>query len=141
MSMDATDKLELLCGFSKLLFETSLIQDLQILSSLLKMITLILTNKSSSKAVSIIDDENFLQDENDLTNREFDSTYSKLAYAQMNEPTALPMVVNAEQYFLQNLMTFCQSHGNFVTQLQSIVGTDDFMILQQLAHQNGFKLV
>eukprot|EP01041_Mallomonas_annulata_P009929 gene9929-20647_t len=123
-------------GCTKLLCDSPISQNPQLWGPLLKL------------TISIIDGNQDKSDEKDTNeddkedSREFDSTYSRLAYAQVPEPEPTQEMIQMTSVFVNSLATLCKSNpGAYSGLIQSVLDERGRMTLQTLLTQAGVTLV
>ena len=139
---DATDVAQILAGGSLLLCQTPIADDSSLWGAL---VTSLMGLARCSPSITGDKGDDLLYDE-EAEAREFDNTYSKLAYAHILEGaddlTAYVKDFAAAQLkFLQELAALCQrSPGVYAPALQSILGEDDRTALGDMLSEAGITL-
>lgn len=84
----------------------------------------------------------FMGDEELAENREFDGTFSKLAYAHIPEFELSPEASQARTFFTASLADLCRaSPGQYSGLLSTCLDAQTGAYLQSLLHQSGLALV
>jgi exportin-2 (importin alpha re-exporter) len=137
---EASDVSQILAGGSLLLCETSVAEDSDLWGAL---VTALLGLAKSSPTLSGDKGDDLLYDE-EAEAREFDNTYSKLAYAHIAESDDSDGVKDfpaAQLKFLQQLAGLCEKRpGVYSAALQSILDDDDKNALGELLSEAGINL-
>jgi hypothetical protein len=155
-SIAASDPYEarhFILGMTKMLLETPIAQNPELFGSLLKTImSLMEIEAASGTVVTGIDDDDDDDGKDDevVDNREFDSVFSKLAFANVAPLDAAPVVAakqgiapasDAPSHFIKSLAIFCQAHpGQYVATMQSALEAKDMTVLQTLCTSNSVAL-
>ena len=141
---DATNVAQILAGGSLLLCQTPIADDSSLWGSL---VTSLMGLARCSPSLTGDKGDDLLYDE-EAEAREFDSTYSKLAYAHIVEGASaddrtadLKDFAAAQLKFLQELAALCErSPGVYAPALQSILGDDDKAALGEMLSEAGISL-
>jgi len=132
--IDAHIMKQMVVGATKLLCETAIAQDPQLWGVLLRL-TVSLLDGGKEKADSGLED--MLEEEN----REFDSTYSRLAYAQVPDAEPTEEMKQAPQYFATSLAALCKTHpGAYTSVIHSVLDDQGKKVLQNVISQTGVVL-
>ncbi len=134
------DKLEvkqMIIGGCKLLTESSVTQKPEVWGSLFKSI-LSLVDAGAEKTTQAAG-----EGEDDEEGKDFDSTYSKLAYASVVTVDPNEAITCAPaSHFAVSLSKFTAAHpGQYVPIIQSVLDQREAAALQALLHQNGVNIV
>jgi hypothetical protein len=140
-------------GMSRLLLETPVAQNPEQFSSLLKTImSLMEVDVAIRTVVTGIenDGEDDGKDEEAVDTKEFDSVYSKLAFATVSPLDAASVVAakqggvvisDAPAHFIKSLGAFCQARpGQYVAAIQAALDAKDMNVLQCLCAVNQIAL-
>jgi len=143
--MGKSDMQEVVAGATKILCDTPITRNPDTFASFLKAIVHIAIcaskSRGSTTAATIALLESSLED--DDTSKEFDSTYSKLAYANVPSPQVAPQATACDAFLAQSLSRLSTSApGQYAPLIQQALGKNEEYVqyLQQILHQNGVAL-
>jgi len=137
----------LLVGGTRLLLESKATSHAGLWGSLLKsLVKLAVAARTDGASVKESEKDGLMLqlEEEDVINssREFDSSYSKLAFASIPSPDPTANVVSAEGYFCSALAAFCRSHaGMYLGAIQTSLDAKEAVALQQMLADNNVGLV
>lgn len=136
-SSDEKDTLEIIVGAAYLMCESPVSQDPALFAQLLKFILLLLNKVpllSSLKAEG-------LYEEDEVGAMEFDNTYSKLAFAQVEVVSDITSTQMVQLKFAQILGKLCVSRpGQIVGYLPTFLNEEEMQVLQVALHHAGITL-
>lgn len=136
---DVTEVNQMIVGGSKLLCEVGS-RDQGLFVYLLKAVLPLLQQEGTADAATEIMLEALLEE--GAENREFDATYSKLAFSQIPEPTSPPEVKMSHSFFANALSSLCRaSPGVFVGMMQSQLSPGELATVQTVCSQAGQSLI
>lgn len=141
-SMDKLELKQLIVGATKFFLDTPINQDPRSWTAVLSYTLALVDAESGHKVLD--DDIHFVDEEAEA--REFDSTYSKLAYATIPDAGVTPEIAQASSYFISSLAKFCAARpGQYLSaiqmQLSDAKKANEAKTLQQLVEANGVTLV
>lgn len=131
-------------GLSKLLCDSNVLQNVPTWSELCQAIVAILVKSSESSGIELKSTfvESFLEGEENAEAREFDNTFSKLAYAHVPPPISSLEAAQPGLYFITSLSALCaKSPGQFSGILGSCLDAEGGACLQSLLTQSGLSIV
>lgn len=132
---DPNEVKEMIIGGTKILCETIINQDPIVYGSLLKSIMILLDDTIGTGH----EDTEGLDDETD--NREFDTAYSKLAYATIIDANPTEEILSGPVYFAQRISAFSRTRPGFLGQLiPSVLDSKEVVLLQSLLSKNGLSI-
>lgn len=128
-------------GATKLLCESSVSQNAAAWTVLCRaVIALFLSIGETPDKASCADA--FLEDDENAEAREFDSTYSKLAYAHVPDVTFSPEAAQPQLYFISTLVNLCRSSpGRYAEILGQCLDAPSAAYVQSLLQQAGLSIV
>ena len=127
-------------GLSKLLCDSVVSQNPATWTVLCQSIVGFLMQAESAPTVNGIE-RTFLDDEEHAEAREFDSTYSKLAYASIPDIALSPDAAQPSLYFVSSLSALCQrSPGQYSTIVSACLDDQGKAYLQSLLQQGNLTL-
>lgn len=126
---------EMVIGATRILCETAVNQDPVAFGSLLKSVIVLLDDT----VTAVHDDFEFVDEEADA--REFDSAYSKLAYAGVTDVNPTQSIISGPVYFATTLCSFSRSRPGTVGPLMaSSLDDKEATTLQALLTKNGLNI-
>jgi exportin-2 (importin alpha re-exporter) len=140
VSADKVEVKQMIVGGTRLLCETSVAQNPETFSSLLKSILALLGAGVEKGGAGADFSEEFLDEEADA--REFDSTYSKLAYAQVADVDPTAEIPSVAGYFGSALGALARSAapGQYTSLIASALDEGEKVVLQGALAQAGVSL-
>lgn len=142
-SADKMDVRQLLIGGTRLLLQSAVTTKPEVWSSLLKTVV-VLADVAQTGGGSTLLSEGFLPMDDDEVEggRDFDSTYSKLAYASVPADDPSVSIVSPQGFFATSLSQFCAAHpGQYVPVIQAALDSKEAVVLQKLLVENNVGLV
>ena len=142
-SLDKYEVRQMIVGSTKILLETPVNVNSELFIAVLKYILILIDTEISKNSIrsNSVDDSEVAVDE-EAESREFDSTYSKLAYAQLPEVIQSAEVTQCHIYFIQKLVAFCSSHpGQYAPVISQSLDPKLSLILTELLTSQGLTLV
>jgi hypothetical protein len=141
---DSIEFNQIILGGLQFLVDTPISNDSRTWMELFKILLHLLASSSSSSARKpSIDITHLLED--DSESREFDSTYSKLAYAQIIEMTDPILEGGADQMrakFAEKLSQLCKgSPGKYSNLMRSQLSSEQQQMLQEIIAETGCEIV
>ena len=138
---DIIDVNQMIVGGSKILCEAG-VRDPETFVALLKALLPLLRQESSTaESASEVLLESILEEEL-AENREFDSTYSKLAFAQVSEATQPPEVRQSHSFFASMLSALCRSNpGVYLGMMQKALDQNEVAVVQEVFRGAGQVIV
>lgn len=134
---DRSEVKRMVVGATKLLTDTPIRQQPDVWKCLLKFIVVLLSSSSSGGAET---DGDGIDEEAEA--REFDSTYSRLAYAHVPEPALSPEMVTAPAFFATSLATLSSSMpGQYTPLVQAALSPEEASQLTAILQHSGVGLV
>lgn len=141
VSSDKVDIKHIIIGGTKILCQSNVKQNSIAWGSLIKSIVTLL-DVDFNKVGLDLDDNNSWGLDDEAADREFDSAYSKLAYAQISDPDGTLHINSASGYFTSSLGELCKQHpGNFIGIIQQSLEHHQLQLLQGLCQQNGVVIM
>ena len=138
---DKTEIRHLIIGGTNILCHTNVKQNPVAWGSLLKSIVILLESDVNKVGLDLDDNNSWGLDE-EAADREFDSSYSKLAYAQVPDPDLTADISSAPNYLAKALSELCrQAPGHFPSIVQQSLEHQQLQVLQGLCQQNGVSIV
>jgi exportin-2 (importin alpha re-exporter) len=132
---DPQDIKEMIIGATRILCETAVNQDPVAFGSLLKSVIALLDDSAGA----VHDDIECFDEEAD--SREFDSAYSKLAYAGVTDVNPTQAILSGPVYFATTLSSFSRSRPGTVGPLmRSSLDDKEVTVLQALLTKNGLTI-
>jgi exportin-2 (importin alpha re-exporter) len=139
-SVDTSEVNQMIVGGTKLLCESVIKTTPDAFVSLVKCLIPLLHQKNGtgdSAAAALVAD--ILEEEG--VGKEFDATYSKLAYAEVPEPQLSAEVQQSHLYFSTMLGGLCRSSpGTYLTVLKAAIPPADVQFISDVMQQNGHSL-
>jgi exportin-2 (importin alpha re-exporter) len=137
-TLDDDEVSQLLVGASKLLCETPVNTAPEVWGEMLKSTVTLLGVKHTHNDL----EDTFLLDEEGIENREFDSAYSKLAYAIIPDPPLPAEMAAAPAFFANQLSKLCSSKpGAYLPVIQKVLSPEEQSALQGACQKAGVSLV
>lgn len=144
-SLEKVEIKEMIVGATNLFLDTPLINNSDVwLTGMVYITTLIDQADSSGYKSTDVDDLDQLFGEDEAQSREFDSTYSKLAYALLSEPPIAPEYATASKYFISRLSSFTSTYpGKYLPLIQKLTmnNPEQGKLLEKLVQSNGVQLL
>lgn len=132
---DPQDVKEMIVGGTRILCETSVRQDPQAFGSLMKSIVVLL----DSSVAAVHEDIEGLDEEAD--SREFDTAYSRLAYAAVDDVDVTESIPSGPLYFASALSNLSRSQpGTIGSLVRSSLDDKEVAVLQALLSKGGFTI-
>lgn len=132
---DPQDIKEMIIGATRILCETAVNQDPVAFGSLLKSVLMLLDDSAGA----VHEDVECFDEEAD--SREFDSAYSKLAYAGVTDVNPTQAILSGPVYFATALSTFSRTRPGTVGPLmRSSLDDKEVAVLQALLSKNGLNI-
>lgn len=133
----------LIIGGSELLTNTPLNNNLNIFAKLLQIILNLIGNTKviTSNEINLL---NVLNDGEDMESREYDNTYSKLAYAQIIEFNNGISELNSSEMkleFINRLSKLCNTNpGKYIQVMQNGLTPEQQQILSEIIQTTGIQI-
>lgn len=138
---DKPEVRHVIIGGTNILCQTDIKQNPITWGSLLKSIVILLDSEGNKVGLDLDDNNSWGLDE-DAADREFDNSYSKLAYAQASDPDLAPDIVSAPNYLAMTLCDVCRRlPGHFPSIIQQSLDHQQLQILQGVCQQEGVSLM
>lgn len=138
---DPLEVQQMVVGATKLLCDTPVSTNPEVWGRLLKSIAVLL-GAESSEALQQDTGEEVLGMLDEGGEREFDSTYSRLAYAQVPEPPPSPEVADSTAYFTRSLAAlFARQPGQYQPVLLAALTPAEQASLQAASAKSGVRLL
>jgi len=138
---DKTEIRQMLIGGTHLLLQSALVTKQSVWGSLLNTLVA-LAEAASGGGTNLASDDFFLADDEEVGGKEFDSTYSRLAYAQIPTADSTAAIASAPAYFLTMLSQFCAaSPGQNINAIQASIDPKFSNALQKLLADNNIRLI
>ena len=132
---DPLEVKEMVIGGVRILCETKVSQDSTVFGSLLKSLVVLLDDSVGGTH----EDTEGLDEE--ANNREFDSAYSKLAYATVTDVDPTVDIPSGPAYFAQTLSAFSRTRPGFVGQIvRTALDEKEVLVLQSLLTKCGLSI-
>jgi exportin-2 (importin alpha re-exporter) len=135
-SAEALEVKQMVVGGTKVLCETAIANDPDAFCSLLKSVLALLAGAGAKNTEEI---ESFLDEDPD--SREFDSTYSKLAYAQVVDVDPTASIPSGPVFFVTSLAALTRSRpGSYGPAIRNALDEKEAQALQALLAQSGHTI-
>ena len=140
-SNEKTEVRHVIIGGTNILCHSNVKQNLVTWGSLLKSIITLLDADGNRVGLDLDDNNSWGLDE-EAADREFDNTYSKLAYAQVPDPDLTADISSAPNYLASSLGELCrQLPGHYPNVVQQSLDHQQLQVLQGICQQNGVNLM
>jgi hypothetical protein len=143
-AMDVLDVKHMIIGGTRLLLETPIALKPDVFASLLKSVLFLVGGFEDDKsgARSGRGEDLLLLEESEEDGREFDSTYSRLAFAFVPTVDPAAAVPSASSFFVTSLAGFCSAHaGQYFAAIQNALDEREASLLQDLLMKSNLRLV
>lgn len=141
-SLESFEIKQLIVGATKFILESPISQNPESWIAVFMFILQFISSESGGSSNNQVE-YSFKEEEEDAESRQFDSAYSKLAYAQLPEPVLSSEVIDATGYFARSVGSFTANHPNQYRQIiQAKLATEKGYseILQQTLLKFGINL-
>lgn len=139
---DKTEVRQMLIGGTHLLLQSAVVTKPNVWGSLLNTLVFLANAAQSSGSANLVSDDFFLADDEEMGGKEFDSTYSRLAYAHIPTVDSTAAISSAPGYFLSMLSQFCAaSPGQNVNMVQASIDPNFSNALQKLLADSNIRLI
>ena len=141
-SADKTEIRQMLIGGTRLLLQSAVATKPNVWVSLLGTLIVLADVAQSNGQSSLVSDDFLLPDAEELGAKEFDSTYSRLAYAHIPSIDSTAAIPSAPAYFVTSLSQFCAAApGQYLGVIQQSLSPEVATVLQKLLTDNNARLV
>ena len=139
---DKTEVRQMLIGGTHLLFQSAVATKQNVWASLLNTLVFLSNAAQSNGSANLVSDDFFLADDEEVGGKEFDSAYSRLAYAHIPSVESTAAISSAPGYFLSMLSQFCASSpGQNVNAVQASIDPNFSNALQKLLADSNIRLI